>query len=195
MSTSNNFDKDLEMELISDYLRSTGGGQSIDDKGQSAYYASSSQKSNLHSFVTPLEIEHVPGMDALYPPTPRKFSMPTMPAPSNRSNPPPQSPSTSSIFLQEENEQTVGHKPRKVRRSTGKANGDETSTLEEFWYEEGKEWKVSPKRGERTAHSTRKRTKGMDSLQSGPECYACGNKLRYENIMNDAACDVCGCFN
>ncbi|KAI1641573.1 hypothetical protein F4815DRAFT_158131 [Daldinia loculata] len=195
MSTSENFDRDIEMELISDYLRSTGGGQSINDDGQSAYDASSTQQLNLPSFVTPLEIEQFPGMDALYPPTPRKFSMPAMPAPNNPSNLP-QDPSASDSLLQDEDEQEVGPKTRKVRRNIRKANGDEACTLEEFWYEEGKEWKVSPKKGERTANGTRKRTtKGMEGLQSGPECYACGNKLQYKNIMNNRPCDVCGCFN
>ncbi|KAI0845405.1 hypothetical protein F5Y00DRAFT_265660 [Daldinia vernicosa] len=194
MSTPENFDRDLEMELISDYLRSASGKQSANDDGQSVYDASSSQQLNLPTFVTPLEIEHVPGMDALYPPTPRKFSMPAMPAPNNLSNLP-QDPSNSYSLVQEENEQELGPKTRGVRRNAQKANGDETSTLEEFWYEEGKEWKVIPKKGERTAHETRRKKKDMDGLQSGPECYVCGNKLRFENIMNNIACDVCGCFN
>ncbi|KAI1654312.1 hypothetical protein F4813DRAFT_392817 [Daldinia decipiens] len=184
MSTSENFDRDVEMELISDYLRSTGGKQSINDDGQPAYDASSSQQLDLPAFVTPLEIEHAPGMDALYPPTPRKFSMPAMPAPNKPCNPQ-QDLSTSDGLLQEEDEQEVGHNPRKVRRNTQKVNGDGACTLEEFWYEEGKEWKVSPKKGERTAHSTRKKSKGMEALQSGPECYACGNKLGYKNLMNN----------
>ncbi|KAF3059216.1 hypothetical protein GL218_04886 [Daldinia childiae] len=194
MSTSENFDRNIEMELISDYLRSTDGGQSINDDERSAYNASSAQKLNLPAFVTPLEVEHVPGMDALYPPTPREFTMPAMPASSNPSNPP-QDPSTSDILLKEEDEQGIGSKTRKVRRNTRDANGDGTCTLEEFWYEEGKKWKVNPGKDERMANGSRKRSKGMEALQSGPECYACGSKLRYENLMNNRPCDVCGCFN
>ncbi|KAI1798683.1 hypothetical protein F4811DRAFT_547555 [Daldinia bambusicola] len=190
MSTSGHYvDEDVKMDLIVDYLQATNGGQSANtserlpsSKEQQTYGTFTTRKEAPSSFVAPIEVIHEPGVDARYPPTPSKFTLPAIPKP-NRSAPPPppnkqRDPSIFEGLPGEENESS-----KKAKKGNGKCERTE------FWYDEGKEWNV------KGGLQKRRGGKGMDRMQTGPECFVCGNKLRLEHLMSEVPCDNCGCFN
>ncbi|KAI2470758.1 hypothetical protein F4781DRAFT_167808 [Annulohypoxylon bovei var. microspora] len=68
-------------------------------------------------------------------------------------------------------------------------------TLDEFWYEDGKDWsKVQASMEERKIFKQSRY--GVENCATAPECFTCGTKLSLEEIMNPGvACRVCACFN
>ncbi|KAI1468238.1 uncharacterized protein F4812DRAFT_426019 [Daldinia caldariorum] len=182
MSTSGRYmDEDVRMDLIVDYLRATNGGQSANNSErrsssneQRTYSTFATRREAPSPFVAPIEVIHKPGMDARYPPTPSKFTLPAIPKPKRAPPPRPTLQRDRPIFES---------LPLEEEESSGKC--DRT----EFWYEQGKEWNV------KGGNQKRNGKKDMDRMQTGPECFTCGNKLRLEQLMSEVPCDNCGCFN
>ncbi|KAI1103036.1 hypothetical protein F4804DRAFT_311341 [Jackrogersella minutella] len=80
------------------------------------------------------------------------------------------------------------------RRRDDQNTDDESCTLDEFWYEHGKDWsKVQPSTQERKEF--RSRRIGLASCQTAPECYTCGTRLDMDEIINPVPCRICCCFN
>ncbi|KAI1478657.1 hypothetical protein F4774DRAFT_410653 [Daldinia eschscholtzii] len=130
-------DEDIRMDLIVDFLRATNDGQSANNQqstsnGRPRYSAPTIRGETLPPFVTPIDVVHEPSMEARYPPTPSKFTLPTVRTP-NRPQPPnlPRNPPFFESILQEETHpQTEEQNSEDIKKDSGKCE------LQEFWYEQ-----------------------------------------------------------
>ncbi|KAL7619890.1 hypothetical protein AAE478_010437 [Parahypoxylon ruwenzoriense] len=82
---------------------------------------------------------------------------------------------------------------RENKREDYNNDDDGTCTLDQFWYEHGRDWaKVRPSGEERGG---RGRQNGLASCHTAPECHTCGEPLDIDEILSPTPCRVCCCFN
>lgn len=86
-------------------------------------------------------------------------------------------------------------KGSKVSSAKNKKNkGEDTFTLDEFWYTHDTDWSKLKLSGEESKR-TRPRRTGMAGCATAPDCYTCGTKLNLDEVFGTIPCRVCGCFN
>ncbi|KAI0836972.1 hypothetical protein F5Y06DRAFT_305028 [Hypoxylon sp. FL0890] len=151
-------------------------------------------------YVNPREVEVTPDYDQVWTPTFSEFSLPAAFLQAHSTN----ATQGSSSPAQGSNPRTPTPPPSDQDKGKKKGKGEDKSktkkkakndgcTLDEFWYEEGKEWKVQMSKEE--ARKNRQTKKGLAGCETAPECHTCGNHLDIEEILNSGPCRVCCCFN
>ncbi|KAI2635884.1 hypothetical protein GGS26DRAFT_550750 [Hypomontagnella submonticulosa] len=89
-------------------------------------------------------------------------------------------------------EQQGQREPKRNEAQDNKGNGGATYTRDDFWNTPGVDWtQVQLSKDEKSGSTTG----GIESMQTGPECYTCGTRLNFEQIAGMEPCSVCFSYN
>ncbi|KAI0380473.1 hypothetical protein F5Y04DRAFT_289447 [Hypomontagnella monticulosa] len=85
----------------------------------------------------------------------------------------------------------AAQEPKKSETQDNKENPSSPCTLDDFWYTSGADWSQVELDNEDPSWST----EGVESMETGPECFTCGTRLGMDEINGLEPCPVCFCYN